>query len=164
MEIISPKQRVNVHGQRHSVPIEVPFWSSYFSFGPFQYLLKVPCDPSLKGLEEEDGPELLYAARLRTHGFRFFAPAQDLVYHDYRQHIWERTNTISRYNEQCKLDQGRIRSLLINGDQGDAYGFGDDMDIHDWLKIVGVDLKQRKMKSMCHAVNDRQWNSRMLTS
>ena len=160
MEIKPPKRRRDHRGRVHFVPIEVPFWSSYLSFGPFEYLLEVPYDPSLKGLEEEDGPELLYAARLRTHGFRFYAPTQDLVYHNYHQHIWEREHTIKRYNLQCKQDQDRIWSLLINGDGGDHYGFGTDMTVDHWLRIVGIDLKQRKMQNLCRSVKDRKWNSK----
>ena len=160
VQIQPPLRRKDFQGRSHFVPIEVPFWSSYFSFGPFEYLLEVPYDPNLKNLIEEDGPELLFAARLRTHGFKFYAPTQDLAFHSYQQHDREHFQTIKYYIKQLGMDQERIWGFLLNGDGGDSrYGFGKEMTVEEYLRITGVDLRMQKPSSVCKAVKSRRWKS-----
>ena len=64
-----------------STPRLQPFTAAGFLFGDAAYLLDVPFDPHLDFLF--DGEEILYTARLWTHGYDSYAPSVGLLAHIY---------------------------------------------------------------------------------
>ena len=72
------------------LPLLQPFTAAGFLFGDAQLLQDVPMDPYLPFLF--DGEEILYTARLYTHGWNSYMPAQALCYHLYDRrgvpHVW----------------------------------------------------------------------------
>lgn len=167
LEITPPVMvRDGMRGIRHPIPVEVPFWSSFFSFGPFEYVLEVPNDPTLKTMVEEDGTEFLYSARLRTNGYKMYAAFNDLVYHNYQVHQYQRSHATKseKMLKQLKKEQKRVDSLLRGktpegqSDQ-DAFGMGNKMTLERWLQIVEVDLAQNKAQSLCQKIKKNQWKS-----
>lgn len=160
-EITPPTTIRDVMGKRHMVPIEVPFWSSFFSFGPFRYVLDVPYDPNLKAMVEEDGTEFLYSARLRTNGYKMFAPFKDLVYHNYNAHRYERSQFV-KHRGSLQEDLRRIDSLLRqcpvegHGDS-DPFGMGSEMALSEYLRIVEVDLERNIGSNLCEKIKRGHW-------
>ena len=64
-------------------PLEVPFITFLFNFGPISRLKNIPYDPYLKYINEQNGIEFYMSVRLRTNGYKMYAPAQDIVFHSY---------------------------------------------------------------------------------
>ena len=64
-------------------PLEIPFITFLFNFGPINRLIDVPYDPHLKYINEQHGIEFMMSVRLLTHGYKLFAPSNDIVFHNY---------------------------------------------------------------------------------
>ena len=155
-EIKPPK--VNENGIY--LPVEVPFWSSYFSFGQFEYLVDVKYDPKLKTMTEEDGVEFLYSMRLRTSGYRMYAPVRDVVFHNYKHHRVEMKYKRERDQKQLRLDQERMSLLLkSDGDTENEYGAGNEMYLIEWYKLVGVNLEEGSAANLCEDIRHLRWHS-----
>ena len=144
------------------LPVEVPYWSPYFSFGQFEYVLNVKYDPNLKVMATEQGIGFLYSMRLRTNGYRLYAPVKDVIFHNYRvDAIGDK-----RDEKQMRLDQDRMNSLMIvdGGDESacadaDEYGIGIELSVAQFYEIVGVDLKNNSAEFLCERLRQREWNS-----
>eukprot|EP00808_Paulinella_micropora_P032111 g66010.t1 len=66
-------------------PIQGLFWAAGFHFSEAWVMAEVPYDPNLKDLFF--GEESAMAARLYTHGWDFFVPTHNVVYH-----LWSRAH------------------------------------------------------------------------
>merc|ERR1712087_898980 len=64
-----------------SRPILVPFWAAGFAFSKSHFREAVPFDPHTKWLFH--GEEFHHATRLWTHGYDFYSPQYDILFHRY---------------------------------------------------------------------------------
>lgn len=62
-------------------PLLQPFTGAGFLFGDASFALDVPFDPYLDNVF--DGEEVLYSARLFTHGYDSYSPSRDPLFHFY---------------------------------------------------------------------------------
>lgn len=63
--------------------VPTPFAAAGFMFYAGHILREVPFDPQLPYLF--DGEEILYSARLWTHGYDIFTPVENLIFHHYER-------------------------------------------------------------------------------
>ena len=62
-------------------PVLVPFWAAGFSFSKSHFRDTVPFDPNTKWLFH--GEEFHQGTRLWTHGYDFYSPQYDILFHKY---------------------------------------------------------------------------------
>lgn len=87
-------------------PLPQMFWVSGFSFSRANILKEVPYDPFLPHLFF--GEESSMTLRLWTHGWDFFAPGQNIIYH-----LWTRDHRpIFREHRDIKKEQAEMLSRM----------------------------------------------------
>ena len=77
---------------RRDIPLLQPYWSSELSFSRGHFILNVPYDPRICGLDEQD-EEISLAVRAFTHGYDFYTPTKSVVFRYRQQDGDERSNT-----------------------------------------------------------------------
>lgn len=91
-----------------------PFTCAGFLFGPGEFVREVPFDPHLDFLF--DGEEILYTVRLWTHGWDFYAPGVNVIFHLYGRpqspKVWYHQSTASLWPAQQKISEHRVRYFL----------------------------------------------------
>ena len=129
------------------------FWAAGFSFTLGELISQVPYDPNCPFLFV--GEEMGMSMRYYTHGWDFFAPGVNIVYHlmkrTYRNTFWEQV-----YQKNCVVDdktrQERKKreafavkrtTELIQGklSPNDPYGLGKARSIRDWEDFTGVSIQ-----------------------
>ena len=126
-----------------------PFVAGGFLFAEGRVITEVPYDPNLPFLFE--GEEILYAARLYTHGYDFFAPDQNIMYHHY---IREDSPKFWKDNPGYHHDQvgtlQKVRYLLGISNtlppkklmQDFHYSLGTKRTLAQYAAYAGVDFQQ----------------------
>lgn len=109
---------------------------------------QVPLDPNLNGLF--NGEELLYSARLFTHGFHILAPPRNVVAHDYSYSShkvpWE-DDTFSWNENPNETDGVRRADKLLLGTLSDSqFGMGTQKTLHDFWDYIQIDYKNKIVK------------------
>jgi hypothetical protein len=131
------------------------FWAAGFSFSLGELIEEVPYDPNCPFLFV--GEEMSMAMRYFTHGWDFYAPGVNIVYHlmkrTYRNTFWEQV-----YQKNCvvddvtRLDRKKQEAFavqritaLVNGKLNidDSYGLGAARTIHDWEQYTGINIQKR---------------------
>jgi len=145
-----------------SKPMLVPFWAAGFSFSKAHRVRRVPYDGYTPMLF--DGEEYGIGARMWTHGYDFYAPNNDVVYHLYsdgkerrkRVKYWE-IEWGKRYQIQRK-SAARIRAMFddipiagveIDRQDLEKYSLGSVRPIEAYYKFSGVDMKHHKSIDLC---------------
>jgi len=140
----------------HTVPLRpLPslFWAAGFSFSLGELIRQVPYDPHCPFLFL--GEEMGLALRYFTHGWDFFAPGVNVVYHllkrTYRKTFWEQV-----YLKNCVVDDATRRARKTLEEQAvhratqlvldrlppsDPYGLGKVRTVRDWEVYTGVDIR-----------------------
>ena len=117
----------------------------------------------LKVMTESDGIEVLYAARLKTYGYKMYAPVKDIVFHNYDAHQFQHKFKVKRDSNQLKMDQIRMNQLLslnhTTDSKNDQFGMGDKMSLKRYYEIAGVNIMKRTTKCLCDYLRKQQWNS-----
>jgi hypothetical protein len=108
---------------------------------------RVPFDPGLDGVFNNE--ELLYTARLFTHGVDVVAPTRNLVCHKYsygeHRTVWTdnpRWNAGTAGNERA--------DALLSGRRDDEFGFGSVRPLADFWGHVGIDYPRRAVGEWRH--------------
>jgi UDP-GlcNAc:polypeptide alpha-N-acetylglucosaminyltransferase len=152
--------------QRNTTPVLQPFTAAGFLFGESAFIMEVPFDPYLDYLF--DGEEVLYSARLFTHGWNSYLPTENLLYHFYgRPHapkVWAVPNnqwwvhqavSVKRVLLLLEIPQkGRLpeKPLFKVGDQGlesrvtreiGRYGMGHVRTVKEFWMFAEVDTLNR---------------------
>ena len=126
-------------------PLHVPFVSGGFLLAPGSVLAVCPLDPNLPGLFW--GDDLLYSARLWTHGYRFYAPSTNVVFHYYQPErpaapqFWDGRDAIWR--AQRHITQAKVRLLLAGGLRGYPHGLGHNSTLQQYWRFAGTDPARR---------------------
>lgn len=71
-----PEQVQSLH---RKAPQLQPYWSSEFSFSRGHFILNVPYDRHICGLDEQE-EEISMALRAFTHGYDFYTPTNSLIF------------------------------------------------------------------------------------
>ena len=148
------QEKENFHTQPF-FPQPSLFWAAGFSFSLGELIEEVPYDPNCPFLFV--GEEMSMAMRYFTHGWDFYAPGINIVYHlmkrTYRNTFWEQV-----YQKNCVVDDvtrlyrkkqeafavQRI-TALVNGKMNvdDSYGLGTARTIHDWEQYTGINIQKQ---------------------
>lgn len=123
-------------------PRPIPFLAGGYMFAYGGLLKDVPYDPSLEMVFT--GEELLYSARAWTHGYDFYAPLKNVVFHYYtRKSAPKFWNDIKDYKPIQKRNLYRVKKLLgfIDGQtqQSYAYPMGTERTVQQYLDFAGID-------------------------
>jgi len=112
-----------------------PFCAAGFMFLYGSFLKDVPYDPSLYHLFQ--GEEVLFSARLFTHGYDFFVPNKKICYHHYDREgpvYWE---DIPNHDDQRILSEKKLLKLLNNEIPNYEYGLGTFRTYDDFKQASG---------------------------
>jgi [Skp1-protein]-hydroxyproline N-acetylglucosaminyltransferase len=162
------------------------FWAAGFCFSLGELIQEVPYDPNCPFLFV--GEEMGTAIRYFTHGWDFYAPGVNIVYHllkrTYRKTFWEqvyRKNCVvdddTRINHKQMEEEAVIRTTnLIHGQLplDDPYNIGHTRSIRDWEVFTGVNIREQTASQRSYqglSINAstfekrvKQFNHRTLTS
>ncbi|ETO14851.1 hypothetical protein RFI_22516 [Reticulomyxa filosa] len=135
-----------------SKPILVPFWGGGFAFSEGKLLKEVPLDPNTPWLFH--GEEFHFASRAWTHGYDFYSPPYDVMFHRYankakrgrmqyntevaslRDASEKRINALWGLLELRTPDPERIQKAnLVDLDK---YPLGDKRTLQQFWKFVGI--------------------------
>jgi [Skp1-protein]-hydroxyproline N-acetylglucosaminyltransferase len=135
------------------VPYPSLFWAAGFSFSLGELIRQVPYDDQCPFLFL--GEEMGLAIRYFTHGWDFFAPGVNIVYHllkrTYRNTFWEQV-----YKKNCVVDDTtrmarkqmeeyavqRTNDLIYGRlSPEDPYGLGTVRTVKDWERYAGIDIR-----------------------
>lgn len=122
-------------------------------FGNSDFIREVPLDPDLPNLFV--GEEILYSARLWTHGWNIFTPTKNVIYHYYTRSeepkYW--TDKKGEVDDTDALQKLKYLLGLENIDKEninkyikknlDIYGLGNRRTIQDYYKFAGIQLNNR---------------------
>ena len=132
--------------QNTNKPILTAFFAAGFSFQKGHRLINVPYDPYSAFLF--DGEEMSMALRMFTHGYDFYAPDRDVVYHLYspndnkiRPVFWEH-----EWNKKWKT--ARESEYRIN------YIMGLHKLFHPYYPVSSIDLREIN-KYGCGNIRDK---------
>jgi hypothetical protein len=146
-----PDGRLVQHGYVHDMypmaPRPSAFVAAGFMFGPSQWIRDVPYDPHLYFW----GEETTIAARLWTHGWDLFGPAETLLWHWYNRPggrtpwqddpEWHVRDTLSkvRMRHLLGIEPGTPEALV----DLDRFGFGPVRSFDDYQVFAGVNYRER---------------------
>jgi hypothetical protein len=122
----------------HSQPAPSHFLAAgqVFTYGSF--CEEVEYDPWLYF----SGEEISLSARAYTHGYDFYCPNEDLLWHFY-QHSMP-VHSVDHQDNQHKAAVQRLHTLFIEDHTKlGKHGFGDTRSLADYEKITGLDFKGR---------------------
>jgi UDP-GlcNAc:polypeptide alpha-N-acetylglucosaminyltransferase len=98
-------------------PVVQPYSAGGYLFGDAILIHDVPFDPYLDFLF--DGEEILYSARMFTHGFDMMTPGEAMLYHDYNRHAgvryWTIQNAIPNnhgWHQEVVVSQNRAQLMM----------------------------------------------------
>jgi hypothetical protein len=123
----------------------VPFTSGGFIFAPGKMVREVPYDPYLDHIFQ--GEEVLFSARLWTHGYNFYTPRMNLLFHKYGRKDevrWHADN--HHWHEVQRNSMKRVKRLLHLEDPpltDDPYALGTKRTIDEYWEFSGLDPKRR---------------------
>ena len=151
-----------------------PYAAAGFLFSDASLVHDVPFDPYLDYLF--DGEEILYAARMWTHGYDLYAPATAIMFHHYvrnnAQKVWSVPNNRWWVHQALSIDRVRYflnvtkknednlfvtHDKMVNRIAKDAkrnrvamelekYGLGHNRTLQQYWEFAGVDPNNRKFK------------------
>lgn len=127
----------------------VPFTAGGFVFGPGKMVRDVPFDPYLAHVFQ--GEEVLYSARLWTHGYDFYTARRNVIFHKYErkgEKRWHHDNSDWHVVQKASLQ--RVKRLLHLEEPyitNDPYGLGSLRTIDAYWNYAGLDPKTKTSKS-----------------
>lgn len=133
-----------------------PYSGAGFMFGPGKMVIDVPFDPDLPYLFM--GEELLYSARLYTHGYNIVMPYRSVVFHDYGRpgapRFWDVPH--NDYNEKYEAVKKKLMYLLKFSNEkpvdnivkvDERYGMGTKRSIEQYWEYADVDYINKVVRS-----------------
>jgi hypothetical protein len=136
-------------------PVKTYWGGANFLWGHGQMILDVPFDPNLDMLFH--GEELLYSARLFTHGYTIYAPNKNTIFHwygrDEKPKFWDDVPDKKGYEEEQRVAEQRVKDILgMRGAKKDLSaqgGLGKVRSMQEFWQLTGVDFeKLQKEKSI----------------
>ena len=147
--IRSEQVHQSVPPDRTQTPMLQPFWGSEFSFSRGHYVLQVPYDPKLCGLDEQD-EEISMALRAFTSGYDFYAPTQSVIFRTKgRGGSTIHSDVVASCKGNAKnKSRKRLYSLIgLNNNDEDATphecGLGAVRDVAKFFTLYGIHAAER---------------------
>jgi hypothetical protein len=135
-----------------------PFYAAGFMFLDSTFLYDIPYDPTLNHLFQ--GEEVLFSARLFTHGYDAFTPNKKVGYHHYSRQgpLYWNDNKTTHDENRIKSEQKVLKLLGLHSD-ADAnasveYGLGTFRSIDDFWKASGIKVENGKIKEISRWTSD----------
>lgn len=130
-------------------------WAAGFSFSKGDFITEAGYDPNTPFLFF--GEEMDIAARAFTHGWDFFSPSENVVFHNYkREHrstFWENPiqkplEILSRFRIYVRLgylqkDSIPMQYQFVLNDM-DSFPLGKERSLQDWEKLCGISIKKEE--------------------
>jgi len=133
-------------------PLRSLFWVSGFAFSKAEVIQEVPYDPHLPFLFF--GEEALMNLRLWTHGWDFYAPGENIIFHlwtrDYRHNFRE-----IKVENRIELEKKSIERVMhflgmksVEGplEEEEKYGLGKERSTLDYSTFSGVNFGQKTIE------------------
>ena len=116
------------------------FLAGGFVFARGKFCTEVPADPD----HDFSGEEISLAVRAYTHGWDFFYPNENLLWHLYRHEAPKRWDDNSESGRTHDHSIERLQTLLV-GDASklDPYGLGAERTRRDYERFAGLDFAAR---------------------
>lgn len=124
-------------------PREVPFAAAGFLFSPGRAIVDCPFDPDLPELFH--GEEILYSARLWTHGYRLYTPSHNVLFHHYTrqgQPKYFDAREPALHTRQ-RATHAKLHQLLAGGLPGYRFGFAQMHTLQQCWNFSRIDLVAR---------------------
>ena len=136
-EIGLPIFKASFIKEKINKPIESPkpFCAAGYMFLESEFIKNIPYDPTLEHLFQ--GEEVLFSARLFTHGYKFYSPNIGICTHHYLRKGNFYWNDIPNVTEKKKLAQDKVKKILENKNNFGIhykYGLGTEKSIQDFTK------------------------------
>jgi len=158
------------HQGGHDTPYDgshlTPFWSACISFGKahaFRAVMFDCCAPYTF-----EGEEFSYSIRLWTHGYDFYTPKTNVVFHQYfhpgvvDKGVQRKKYSDVKWDSKFKVmlsSNERLRRMLrmapdytvenVNMTDIDKYGLGNVRSREDYIRFSSVDLDNRMTQDIC---------------
>lgn len=125
-----------VEDNSHCTPSQFLAAGQIFTLGRF--CQEVEYDPELYFSAEE----ISMAARAFTHGYDFYCPKEDIIWHRYKHKM--RTHWADHDSNLDDREIDRLNTLLV-GDHGSLgkYGLGKVRSLPEFERYTGIDFKER---------------------
>ena len=128
---------------RTNSPMLQPFWSSELSFARGHFVIQVPYDPQLCGLDEQD-EEISMALRGFTHGYDFYTLTHSVVFRTKPNNNYGHSDGLNLCKEKEKKKSRKRLYTLIGLDSNDEdvipqeYGLGAVREITKFFTVYGI--------------------------
>lgn len=129
-----------------SAPVPSLFWAAGYAFSRAEVIREVPYDPGLENLFF--GEEASMAARLWTHGWDFFCPSSNVVFH-----LWSRKGRPTfRELRADPAVEAHARAMVLRmlssagpaeGETNGKFTLGPARSLRQFLEHVGVDFENK---------------------
>lgn len=155
------------------------FLSGHFLFCSGLFCKECEYDPNLYFR----GEEITLSARAYTHGYSFFHPSTEIIWHYYlrteENKHWNNHNNsngfIIAHSTRDKKAKSRVRKLL-GSESNDLrfanYGLGNEKTLHDYELYAGLNFKEKLIHSYAYNVrndspfaycmNETEWSNMMV--
>lgn len=129
-------------------PMHTKIISEGFLFMPSRAIKDVPLDPFTPFLFS--GEEFYHSARLWTHGYDFYTPQTDIVFHYYDRDndpkFWSDNQNYYKIKEKSiqrvRKQFGLVHDIHnVNNDALDQYTFGTKRTVQQYLDMLGATLE-----------------------
>lgn len=149
--------KAEVHNTKCTVLRPTAYVSGGMIFAPSKCIIDVPFDPYLDYLFV--GEEILHSIRFYTHGWDFFTPSQNVVYHEYtrkdKPKIWGdlKYSDVPAHNKVKKIiglnfKKKKLTVNILNNIH--KYGLGTARSLSDYYNYAGINIDTSKVnKNFC---------------
>ena len=150
-------------------PMITPYVSAGFIFSTSDLLQEVPFDPYLPYLFQ--GEEILLSSRIWTNGWNMYNPHEAIITHYYKRekqghpHFWDDQKNYKKIQNETKKRYyyllGQYKKNEVNSEflkHAKEYGMGNSRTLDEWFDFVGIDMKNKEIKSRCNSTYDLNKN------
>ncbi|MES1921818.1 hypothetical protein MHBO_003352 [Bonamia ostreae] len=154
------------------MPLMVPMFGGGFSFSKADRVRLVKNDPFLPHIF--DGEEINMTTRLWTHGYDFYAPSEDIVFHFYadkkdekRPSFWK--VNFERTQREGKRSSARLRYLFKMAPDNEfpadlrqigLYSMGTKRSLEQYYHLLGIDPVTKECKNLSQEVYSGRFHAR----
>lgn len=180
-ETKSFKHERGSYGSNKGYPLLTPFYAAGFVFARGHRLLRVPHDPYLPYVF--DGEEVLMGSRCWTHGYDFYVPDRDIIYHIYspagvkRPVFWQSKEWNAAASRAQRESEYRINYILglhkkytptvplsrVDTRDIEQYGIGSKRRISEFWEFMGADLDKLETKNRCDKIKSGKLKRKLWT-
>lgn len=130
-------------------PIATPFVSMNFVFGKAAYLKDVPHDPAIY----DSGEEILYGARLWTHGYNIYVPNKTIMHQLPKKSLkakeyYDPRNDCPDWEKLETKGITKVKQILSGDKRLKKYGLGTVRSLEQYQTFAGVNFKEKTIDKL----------------